>query len=174
MPDLALQLDQDADALDIALASGDLAGNDGLATAVAVSLWSDGRAQADDALPDNTGDRRGWWADGYTDAGAIGSRLWLLSRSKLTPGVERLAERYAREALQWMIGDGLVQRVDVTAERADNEQLHLHVALTVDPAGRRPDVTQRIVLGRLDVSLVIYLAGEAQALPPFGEYEYEG
>ena len=103
---------------DMALASGSLAVDDGLRTAVIVSLFTDRLAAAGDILPDNSGDRRGWWADSYADAAndLIGSRLWLLGREKQLPATARKAETYAAESLQWLLDDGIASAVRVAAE----------------------------------------------------------
>lgn len=79
----------------------------GLETAVAISLFTDRRAD----------DRRGWWGDSYPDAenDLIGSRLWTLERAGQTVETLRRAQVYAQEALQWMLTDGVAKRVSVTA-----------------------------------------------------------
>ena len=92
---------------------------DPLVRAVIVSLFTWRRANADDALPNGSGSRMGWWGDSYPPAAndRIGSRLWLLSRAKLTDTTAQKAKDYAREALQWLLDDGVAARVDVTALR---------------------------------------------------------
>lgn len=96
--------------------------DDGLETAVVLSLFTDGRANDDDVLPDeaNAGSdrRRGWWGDTYADVRGdrIGSRLWLLAREKQTQQVLERAREYGREALQWLVDDGIAREVTVTAE----------------------------------------------------------
>lgn len=92
--------------------NGDLAQGADLQSAVYVSLFSDRVARPEDVIPDGSTDRRGWQGDEGEDL-PIGSRLWLLERSKLTnPGqvgdVAKRARDYAAEALQWMIDDGVV------------------------------------------------------------------
>ena len=92
-----------------------------LVRAVIVSLFTWARAKSDDDLPagpDNLG-RMGWWGDSFptTPNDRIGSRLWLLSRSTLTPETVAKAKEYAQEALQWLIDDGVAARVDVQTER---------------------------------------------------------
>ncbi|MFM8333100.1 MAG: phage GP46 family protein, partial [Candidatus Methylumidiphilus sp.] len=84
-----------------------------------VSIFTERRALADDVLPAAGGDRRGWWGDAYADIDAdrIGSRLWLLERSRDLPNVLLLAEQYLREAVQWLIDDGVVEQIDCKAER---------------------------------------------------------
>lgn len=95
-----------------------LAEDDGLESAVVISLFTDRRAQAGDPLPGAPEDRRGWWGDafGALDGDRIGSRLWLLNREKQLPAVVERAREYAQEALAWLIEDGIARAVNVTAE----------------------------------------------------------
>ena len=92
------------------LSGADLLRGDDPATAVLVSLFTDALAASDDEIPDKTDDRRGWWGDP-----AIGSRLWLLTREKLTLDTAARAETYGRESLQWLIADGVIVKVDLKA-----------------------------------------------------------
>jgi phage gp46-like protein len=94
------------------LSGAALASGDDLTTAVLISLFTDRRARDDDTLPDGSTDRRGWWGDLDQDS-PIGSRLWLLSRSKLTPAVARSAKDYISEALRWLLDDGAAAAVNV-------------------------------------------------------------
>jgi phage gp46-like protein len=109
-----------------------LANDGGLYTAIAISLFTDRLAEASDVLPDSAGSRRGWWGDAYSELqdDRIGSRLWLLSRSKQTTATLRQAEAYAREALQWLLDDGIARAVDVTAEVVREGVLGLVVVVT--------------------------------------------
>lgn len=111
--------------------------DDGLETAVILSLFTDRRAQDDDALPDSSDDRRGWWADAFSDVPAdrIGSRLWLLYREKQTLAVVHRARDYAQEALAWLVQDGVAQSVDVRAEIVRRGVLGLYIEIA------RPDKT---------------------------------
>jgi len=123
---------------------GALAEDAELVSAVLLSLFTDARARDDDRLPDapedgpapgTPGDRRGWWADAEAPEGALGSRLWLLSREKATERTRRRAEQYAEEALAWMVEDGLVEAVRVEADWTAPERLDLAVTLAL-PGGR--------------------------------------
>lgn len=87
-----------------------LRSGDNLATQVLISLFSDRLAAADDPIPDNTDDRRGWWGD-TGETYPIGSRLWLLDRAKLTQDTPLKCKNYIDEALQWMIGDGVAASI---------------------------------------------------------------
>lgn len=102
---------------DIAMDGYDLKSDNGLQTAVIISLFTDRRANDDDALPAGD-DRRGWWADAFLDVedDRIGSRLWLLNREKQMQRVVIRAREYAEEALQWLVDDGVAKRVTVETE----------------------------------------------------------
>jgi phage gp46-like protein len=117
---------------------GDLLSDQGITSAVIVSLFTDGQATPDDILPDfNSADRRGWWGDlaaPEVENDRIGSLLWLLERSKTVPSVLVEAERYCEEALQWFITDGVVSSVVVDVERQGppgNDRLGINVQLTM-------------------------------------------
>ena len=117
--DIALHWDIPTSRGDIAFSYGDVVTGNDLATSVLASLFSDRLAGTDDALPDNSGDRRGWWGD-TADAPVplIGSRLWLLDRAKQTQAVLQAAQDYERESLQWLIDQGIAAKVEhCTAER---------------------------------------------------------
>lgn len=121
---------------DVANARGDwqlsgadlLSGND-LATAVLISLFTDRLAEASDTLPDSTGDRRGWWGDLGEDY-PIGSRLWLLSRSKLTQQVANQAKDYCQEALQWLLDDGVAGSITIATTIILPRTLVVNIAIT--------------------------------------------
>ena len=112
--DAALAWDPEFYAADVAVSGADLVREAGLRTAVIISLFTDRRAEPGD-IPDGE-DPRGWWGDALTDDDRIGSRLWLLGRSKQTADVPVLAEEYTREALEWFVEDGIADRVDASAE----------------------------------------------------------
>lgn len=101
---------------DAVIVDDDIGTDRGLRTAVLVSLFTDRRAEPDDVLPADDGNRRGWWADGFAavDGDLLGSRLWLLERSTRAEGIEQRAEEMIREALAWMLEDKVTDRIDVT------------------------------------------------------------
>lgn len=135
MTDLALIWNDAAANADLGLLGADLATDDGLRTAIIISLFSDRLARADDDLPDNTADRRGWWGDSFPqfDGDLIGSRLWLLDRAKEVPATLTSAQDYAVEALAWLIEDGLATTVSAEAVWTAPGALGLTVTVT------RPD-----------------------------------
>lgn len=118
MTDLALTWSAEDLAADLSIEANDLAADDGLETAVLMSLFLDREAAAGDVLPEGETDRRGWWGDAFptVEGDKIGSRLWLLARSKATPDVLSRAEEYAREALAWLVEDRVAAKVEVATE----------------------------------------------------------
>ena len=141
MGDLALRWDADLGCADVAVEANDLAKEDGLDTAVMLSLFTDRRAEASD-LPEGETDRRGWWGDAVpiVDGDRIGSRLWLLAREKELATVLPRAEEYAREALKWLVDDLVAVRVEVTASIPRRGVLGLSVAIyrpQADPTSYR-------------------------------------
>lgn len=116
MTDIALFFDPATWSADIAIAGGDLARDDGLETPILISLFTDRRARADDPLPSAGADRRGWWGDGFADPRyPIGSRRWLLERGKLTAATAVQTADCDREALAWLLDDGVVGMLEVSA-----------------------------------------------------------
>lgn len=118
--DLTLSLSQVVDSgADFAIEDNDLATDGGLAAAVMVSLFTDRRVDGE----------RGWWGDAVpvVENDEIGSRLWTLERAKPTEQNARLAEEYSREALQWMIDDRVIDRLEVTASFPRARALGLYV-----------------------------------------------
>lgn len=126
--DVALVYDANAKAFDLAIQGGDLVTDSTLQTAVLLSLYTDRRALPEDVLPDDGTDRRGWWCDAYSDR-LQGSRLWLLSREKDLDSVLRRAEEYAKEALTWVIEDGIGDAVQVEAIHLRRGVLQLIVGI---------------------------------------------
>jgi len=104
---------------ELVLSGFDLARDDGLETAVIISLFTDRRASAEQLpveLPQD--DLRGYWGDisNATPSDQTGSLLWLLAREKQLPQILGRAQQYCREALAWMVEDLVATRVEVTAE----------------------------------------------------------
>lgn len=133
MTDIALHMTDAADLLfDLALTGGQLATDDGLRTAIAISLFTDARAAEDDVLPEGGADRRGWWGDIVppVEGDTIGSRLWLLRRSKMTGAIVQRAREYAAEALVWLTADRIASTVEVEAEVQHPDRLAIGVIIT--------------------------------------------
>ena len=85
-----------------------------LKSAIAISLFTDARVP-DSELPAGM-ENQGWWGD-YDMTDSIGSRLWLLKRSKITSAVINSARDYINQALKWLVTDGKLLAIDLTVER---------------------------------------------------------
>jgi len=134
MTDIKALFDADIMAADLDLDGGLLKADDGLETAVIISLFTDRRARPDDQLPGDDDTLRGWWGDSLglpANSGddRIGSRLWLLAREKQLPAVMIRAAEYAREALAWLIEDGVASKVDVVATNPRPQMLALEIVI---------------------------------------------
>jgi phage gp46-like protein len=142
--DAKLSFDDELLAGDLAVANGDLVPEQGLRTALLLSLFTDGRARDDDVLPFGQTDRRGWWGDSYAEAAGVegadsfGSRLWLLSREKQTPQTLARAREMAREATVWLVTDGIARSVEVEARWGGPGRLDLTVRV------QRPDADSEV------------------------------
>lgn len=135
MADIALIYNNDTSRFDIALDGSDLQTDDGLRTAVLLSLFCDASAQGDEPQMDQKDNHRGWWADQYAiiTGERFGSLLWLLDRSKRSDETATLAKSYIETALQWAVDDGVVERVQVDVAWISSTALAVAIAM------RRPD-----------------------------------
>jgi phage gp46-like protein len=127
------------------LDDGTLDDTQSLATAVIVALGTNRLALSSDILPDpDSTDRQGWWGDldaeEIWNGWPIGSRLWLLKRSKIT-GPEAmggatvtLVEQYIREALQPFIDLNVASQMYVKAAQVGRERIDALVRLYRGPA----------------------------------------
>ena len=121
---------------DFVFENGDLTNDEGLTSAVIISLFTDARASVEDRLPDiDNINLRGWWGDvvsSEVEGDKIGSLLWLLEREKTTDNVLISARRYCENALAWMIEDGVAATVEVNVEREKNapsDRLNIYVKI---------------------------------------------
>lgn len=119
------------------LASYALELEDSLQTAIILSLFTDRRAQADDALPLNQTHRRGWVGEEFVAADfdarqdAWGSLLWLVYVGKASGDVLERARFAAQESLAWMVRDGIASRVTVAAEWVGERKDRLAIRPTI-------------------------------------------
>ncbi|MBD3728770.1 MAG: phage GP46 family protein [Sphingomonadales bacterium] len=168
MTDLALIWTADAMSADLALQGGQLVTDDGMRTAILISLFSDARAAEDAELPEDGADRRGWWGDTLAenagplagtarDRNRIGSQLWLLARAKVTAAVVSRARQYCEEALEWIVRDGIASAVRVSVEARPSASRSALLAISVEidrPAGpsrQRHDFTWDASTGDLTI-----------------------
>lgn len=119
-----------------------------LATAVTIALGTDGLAMPTDELPDiGDTDRRGWWGDIDADTiwqgWPVGSRLWLMTRAKITDATARQGstvaniENYVREALQPFVTAKICSRFTVNVTRTGRETIVTKIRMYRGPL---PDI----------------------------------
>jgi phage gp46-like protein len=104
-----------------------------LATAVCIALGTNALADKDDILPDpDSNDRQGWWGDLDADiwgAWPIGSKLWLLRRSKIEDvNAQRGSTltrviNYISQAIQPFVDARICSNFVVEAARNDPQQI---------------------------------------------------
>lgn len=138
MADIALTFD-DFRGGDLVLAGQDLARDDGLESAVLLSLFTDRRATIEQLRAgDDQSDLRGWWGDFNppVDGDQIGSLLWLLRREKQTRETLARARQYTQQALAWMVTDRVASRVTVETEYGSTGVMHIGVVID-RPGGDR-------------------------------------
>lgn len=152
---------------DWSFASGDLETGQDLETACLVSLFTDRLATPDFTPTDGTADRRGWWADYYEDR-PLGSNLWQLERAKKTRDTLGTARRYALDALQWLVEDGIAAAIACDTSWVTPTMLGIAIAI------RKPDgSTARFRFGWVWDSLAV-VTSPVRIPDPFPELQRLG
>ncbi|MGR6980801.1 phage GP46 family protein [Testudinibacter sp. P27/CKL/0425] len=97
--------------------------DDSLTTAIIISLFTDLRV----------GGEHGWWGDSFNEdtRQQTGSKLWTLSREKQLQTVLDDAQRYANDALAWLITDGEIKGYQVFATNPQTSVLLLTIIVTL-------------------------------------------
>lgn len=116
-------------------ASGGLVAANPLKSSVAMLLFTDGSAESYEINEAHGGDLRGWPGDGFDiDTGngeaPLGSKLWLYRRAVLNEQTGFAIEAEAKRALQPLIAQGAVVRIETKSEADyENDRLFLTVSL---------------------------------------------
>ena len=136
--DIRITFDVNEQFVDMILADRDVDRDDGLETAVLITLLTDKHADLGDPLPDDSGYRGGWFGDSLPVVPdyQMGTKLWLLQRAKTVTEIPAIAKEYLLDGFKWMIEDGIVKSVDVTVERRRDLRATLAFTLSfVKPEG---------------------------------------
>ena len=117
----------DFDQYDINFIDGDFEKEDGFDTAILISFLAERRASESEVLEPQH--RRGWVGNEINgfDNFEYGSKLWLLYQARATQSTLNNAITYVNDAFQWMIEDGYVQNIIVTAEYDENLDLIINI-----------------------------------------------
>lgn len=136
MSDIGLFIKQDG--ADLEFAGGDLVLDDGLETAVLISLFTDGRASFEN-LPNFNEPRRGWWGDSIADIDGdlIGSELWRFYRQKITSETANAIKKICLDALEWLRTDGVASSLEVETAIVGLYEIEIQIRIT------RPDATNQ-------------------------------
>jgi len=156
------------------LNNGTLDQSQALATAVIMALGTNRLALPSDILPDpDSSDRQGWWGDldaqEIWNGWPVGSRLWLLRRSKITGPEARqgatttMVEHYIREALQPFIELKIASSMFVEASRAGINRIDALVQLYRGPM-LAVDLRYQVLWDELPVAIPVnpYSAPQAR------------
>lgn len=109
--------------IDIEFEDGDIEIDVSLKTAKLISLFTDKRADPDELPLSFADDPRGYWGDVLEEDGfQLGSKLWLLKRSKKSPKLTEEVRSYIFEALKWLKDDEHVSNIEIEvfADSKDN------------------------------------------------------
>lgn len=122
MSDLGISIVDGCFDLSLSADGSTLKRDEGLETAVIISLFTDARIATGELASGET-DRRGWWGDTQAEitGDEYGSKLWTLERSILTNETAQIAQVRARQCLQWMIDDGVASAVTVATSIQGSE-----------------------------------------------------
>lgn len=113
---------------DITVENGDLFPDNGLASAVLISLFTDARAPSEDSLPGGENSKRGWWGD--MNQRSTGSLLWLIQREKTLQEVAARAKEYSENSLDWMLEQGIAGTIAVEATIIKPQSLQIKIRIS--------------------------------------------
>ena len=105
---------------------------DEILTALILSLFTDARATEEEweQVRDWENSKRGYWGDKLSsDFMGSGSKLWLLRRSPADEATRERARTYVKEALRWMVDDGLLSSIESDVSWAGDD---LMIKVTVN------------------------------------------
>lgn len=127
--------------IQLSLENGDLKVEQGLETAVIISVFSDQRV-TNEELPPGIEFKRGWWGDLFPEieGDRIGSKQWILNRSKNNLETVAQLENLVRESLQWMLDDGVASAIEVSGAIDENNPQLTNLAIEISrPSGGETD-----------------------------------
>lgn len=131
MSDLALFRRSDGNFdLDFDKSRGDLLMSDSLENAVTISIGTYSRERKLGRNANLKPCLGGWWGDALDDNGILGGYLYEAFPGKLNTATAKSVEALVKEALQWMIDDGVAGSMECSASVVNDEFISLSVTLT--------------------------------------------
>ena len=115
---------------DLLIENGDFKAEDGLDTALWVSLFTDARADESQVLQPES--RRGWMGNLVSNVfeRQLGGLLWLAEQRRLIQETLNEVEDYVRKSLDWMLEDGLARNIEVSGEIVPLNGLAVTITIT--------------------------------------------
>lgn len=115
-----------------------------LATAVTIAFCTDRLAETSDVLPiPGSTDRKGWWGDDSAsdiwNGWPVGSRLWLMTRDKITDSkysggsTASRASAFANECLQPFVDQKIISDFDIDVVQVNAQRVDMTVTLYRGP-----------------------------------------
>ena len=108
--------------------TGDIETEDFFDTSILMSLFCERRASANEMPVSHY--RRGWIGNESTPSFEIGSKVWLFEQSRLTRSTLNGINSVVKEALQWMIDDGIALEISVSSELSQNNSIAIEVTIS--------------------------------------------
>ena len=138
---LLLEWSDERQRADLVVENGSFKQDPTLESVVLVSLLTNRRADESAGIP-LADDRQGWWGDFVASPPGeeYGSLIWLYSIGNTTTEVAEQIRREANARLQWLVKDGLLQKIEVTAEYDDERRLILTVKRTLNDGSEENSV----------------------------------
>ena len=134
MSDIALQRRSDGNFdLDFDEKSKDLLVSDGLENAIAISIGTFSRSKKLNGAANVKPSNGGWWGDSLDKNGALGGHIHECV-GMLGERLCRDVESAAKDALNWMLADGVASDVSCSAEVVNEKFLDLSVVIS-KPSG---------------------------------------
>lgn len=114
---------------DLQIENRDLATDDGLQSAVLISLFTDRRRP--ETRESDSRDPRGYWAGRLDpdDPEQWGSHLWLLEGEPINNTLLQRAEQYCAAALEWMKTDGVAREISVSVTQVAIEDIRIDISI---------------------------------------------
>lgn len=122
---------------DLVVENGDVVLDEGLATAVLISLFSDMRTP-EELVEEGVINRHGFWAEATRDP--WGSLLYTNYRGKADARTAESDREAASDALRWLIDERILQAVNVEVEVQAGERIAVRIGLVRGSATRWPQV----------------------------------
>lgn len=114
---------------DIDIVDGQIDLVDNFDTALQMAVYCERRADGSEVLPSFL--RRGWWGNTISNrlGFEIGSKIWILYQSRLNQDVVNKLAVYAKEATDWLVEDGYLEKVEINVEQNSDTSVRLNFIL---------------------------------------------